>query len=110
MEVAPDGNVAFALGAGETVTGLSDRALTGRPLMSLIRADDQPTVRALFLGLDDGTRAGPIVVALATEKGAPERFASVTAIRLPINQGAISCTFSRAIERSTSGIQTRESF
>ena len=58
LEVRPDGRVGFALGAGETVLGLADTALTNRAWTSLIDPADHAMVEALFRGLDDGTRGG----------------------------------------------------
>ena len=49
-------------------------------------------VACLLEGLEPGRRAGPVVVRLA----AAERAATLTALRLPQNNGAISCTLSHA--------------
>jgi EAL domain-containing protein (putative c-di-GMP-specific phosphodiesterase class I) len=110
LEIRPDGKVGFALGAGEAVLGVSDTKLTARSWRSLFDADDHPMIEALFTGLDGGMRAGPVVVSVAGARGAAERFASLTAIRLEQNQGAISCALSRATSRGSAGLQTREAF
>lgn len=107
IEVGADGRVTFALGAGEAVLGAADTALAHRPWQGLFDPEDHPMVEALFSGLDDGTRAGPVVVRIA---GNPSRFASLTAIRLPQNQGGISCALSRANGRGAAGLQSREAF
>jgi EAL domain-containing protein (putative c-di-GMP-specific phosphodiesterase class I) len=110
LEIRPDGRVGFALGAGEAVLGVPDTKLSNRSWRSLIDAADHPMVEALFAGLDDGARAGPVVLGVAAAKDAPERFASLTAIRLEQNQGSISCALSRATARGAAGLQGRESF
>ena len=110
LEIRPDGRVAFGLGAGEGVLGVSDTALSNRSWTSLLHPEDHPMVEALFAGLDDIARAGPVVVSVAVPQGAPERYATLTAIRLPQNQGAISCTLSKAKARGAAGLQSRETF
>jgi EAL domain-containing protein (putative c-di-GMP-specific phosphodiesterase class I) len=110
LEVGPDGRVAFALGAGETVLGLPDQAMAGRPFTALVDPADHPMVEALFGGLDGGARAGPVVLAVAPAKDGRARAASLTAIRLPQNNGAISCALARAGERGAAGVQNRDAF
>ena len=97
LEIRLDGRVGFALGAGDAVLGVPDTKLTNRSWRSLIDRVDQPMVEALFAGLGDGVRSGPVVVAA---EGAPERLATLTAVRLPQNQGAISCALARAAARA----------
>jgi len=106
IEVRNDGCVSFALGAGEAVLGVPDRVLAGRTWQSLFDPEDHPMVEALFSGLDGGTRAGPVVLKVAGKPGC----ASLTAIRLAHNNGAISCALSRAAGRGVSGLQSREAF
>ncbi len=110
VEVAPDGAVTFAMGAGEALVGVSDTAMVGRKWRDLIDGSDHAMTRALFGGLDPGARAGPVSIKAATAAGAPERFVNVTAVRLPQNQGAISCVLTRAAARGPAGLQTREAF
>ncbi|MBU1377657.1 MAG: EAL domain-containing protein [Alphaproteobacteria bacterium] len=110
VEIKADGCVSFALGAGEAVLGAKDQSLSGKPWQSLFHPEDHPMVEAVFRGLGDGTRAGPVVLGVASPSGAPPRYASLTAIRLPQNKGAISCALSRASSRGASGLQTREQF
>jgi EAL domain-containing protein (putative c-di-GMP-specific phosphodiesterase class I) len=107
LEIRPDGRVSFALGAGEAVLGAPDQALVERPWRSLFDPDDHAMVEALFGGLDGGMRAGPVVLRVA---GKPDGHASLTAIRLPQNTGAISCALSRASSRGPAGLQSREAF
>lgn len=110
MEIGSDGRLTFGLGAGEAVLGVPDHLLGGRPLDSLIDPEDHPMVKALIGGLGDGARAGPVLVRVAAADGATERFASLTVIRLPQNQGAISCGLSKARSRGAAGLQTCEAF
>lgn len=99
--------MSFALGAGEAVLGARDRALVGQPWQDLFDPDDHAMVEALFGGLDGGARAGPVVLRVA---GKPDSHASLTAIRLSQNAGAISCALSRASGRGPAGLQSREAF
>jgi EAL domain-containing protein (putative c-di-GMP-specific phosphodiesterase class I) len=110
LEIGDDGRVTFALGAGESVLGAPDRILAGRTWQSLFDAEDHPMVEAMFRGLDDGTRAGPVVLRVAVATGTTERFANLTAIRLPQNKGAVSCALSKAGPRGAAGLQSREDF
>lgn len=110
LELKSDGRVAFALGAGEAVLGMSDTRLAGATWRDIIHPDDQLMVEALLAGLTGGTRAGPVVVGIQTAKGVAPRYASLSAIRLPQNKGAISCTFSRAQGRAGGAVQDREAF
>src|SRR5688572_16329996 len=64
-------------------------------------------VDALFAGLGDGVRVGPIVVGV---EDAPHRAATLTAIRLQQNQGAISCALARAGARRPTAPLDREAF
>jgi hypothetical protein len=107
LEVRADGRVSFALGAGEAVLGVADQALTDRSWQSLFDPDDHAMVEALFSGLDSGARAGPVVLRVA---GKSDGHASLTAIRLSENDGAISCALSRASSRGSHGLQSREAF
>lgn len=110
VEIKADGCVSFALGAGEAVLGLPDQALAGKAWRTLFHTEDHPMIEAVFRGLDDGTRAGPVVLCVATPPGKPARYASLTAIRLPQNKGSVSCALSRASSRGASGLQSREQF
>lgn len=106
LEIGRDGRVTFALGAGESVLGRPDTAISGQPWQSLIDAEDLPMVEAMFRGLEDGARAGPVVVRIS----GGERFATLSAIRLGQNNGAISCAFARAAARGPAGLQSHEDF
>ncbi|RAK58564.1 EAL domain-containing protein [Phenylobacterium hankyongense] len=95
IEVAPDGLVAFVLGASEVISGSAGEALLGRPWRSVIEAADRPMVEALFDGLESGQRGGPVVVRFASPDGVA-RAASLSAFTLPENGGAVSCALSLA--------------
>lgn len=110
LEIKPDGRVTFGLGAGESVVGVPDTALSNKPWTSFVAAEDHGMVEAMFAGMGESARAGPIVVGIATPEGQPPRFASLTAIRLPQNQGSVSCALARATGRGPAGLHSRDSF
>ncbi len=110
IEINETEEVVFALGAGEAVLGVKDQAMVKRNWRSLVDPSDHAMVLALFSGLDDGTRAGPVLIGVASQEGGTPRFASLIAIRLPQNAGAISCALSRAKVRGPTGLQTVDAF
>lgn len=110
IEISKAGQIAFAIGASEALSGSAETDLSGRDWRDFIDVRDRPMVQALFDGLVDGRRAGPIVVTLATPQGAPERAASLSAFCLPGNGGAISCAFTRAAAKSSHGLQDKSGF
>jgi EAL domain-containing protein (putative c-di-GMP-specific phosphodiesterase class I) len=110
IEVSKAGQIAFAIGASEALSGSAETELTGRAWRDFIDVRDRPMVQALFDGLSDGRRAGPIVVTLATPEGAPERAAALSAFCLPANDGAISCAFTRAAPKSSHGLHDKSAF
>jgi EAL domain-containing protein (putative c-di-GMP-specific phosphodiesterase class I) len=96
IEIAPKGEIAFAIGASEALSGSPETSLVGRPWSDFIDAEDRPMVQALFDGLADGQRGGPLVLKLAAVHDGVERAAALNAFRLPGNRGAVSCALSRA--------------
>jgi EAL domain-containing protein (putative c-di-GMP-specific phosphodiesterase class I) len=110
VEVAPDGRVTFAMGAGEALMGAADTALIGAVWSDRFDPTDRPMLQALFRGLTHGGRVGPVVIKVVTAKGKPEAFVSLTAIRLPQNEGAVSCVLAKADARGPAGMQSQESF
>lgn len=96
IELARKGDIALALGASQTLSGASEAKLAGRPWRDFIDPRDRPMVEALLDGLEDGARAGPVIISLAEAGDGIERAASLCAFRLPDNDGAVSCTLSRA--------------
>lgn len=110
MELGGDGRIAFALGASEALTGEVEGALSGRPWRDLVATGDHAMVAALFDGLDAGSRAGPVIVALNTPEGPAQRRASLSALRLPQNDGAISCALARTGGAGGEGLLSRADF
>ncbi len=114
MEIGGDGRIAFALGAGEALAGEPEAALVGRPWRELVAPGDHAMVTALFLGLEAGSRAGPIFVRLAgpgqDAAGEAPRRATLSAFRLPQNGGAISCALARAGGDGGEGLMSRADF
>lgn len=92
IEIAPDGTIAFALGASEALSGAAETQLVGRAWRDFVDPGDRRTLSMLIEGLEPGRRAGPVVLRLA----APERAVSLTALKLPQNAGAISCALTQA--------------
>ncbi|MDO9249269.1 MAG: EAL domain-containing protein, partial [Phenylobacterium sp.] len=106
LEIAADGAIAFAIGASEALSGSRETALVGRAWRDFIDGRDRAMVQALLDGLSDGKRGGPLVVTLAGN-GAIERAAAMSVFRLPGNDGAISCTFSRAAPNTNHGLHDK---
>lgn len=103
MEVSPSGEIAFAMGASEALSGSPETDLVGRPWRDFIDPDDRPMVQALFEGLGDGQRGGPLVVRLRATPDGVARAAAMNVFRLPTNSNAISCALSRASPPSKGG-------
>ncbi len=99
IEVSAGGAIAFALGAGEALSGAPETALVGRAWRDFVDPADHEMLAMFFAGLEPGARAGPVLVRLA----AAERAATLTAFRLPQNDGAVSCALSRARYESALG-------
>jgi len=92
VEVSPQGQIAFAMGAAEALSGSPETALVGRAWRDFVDPADHAMLATFLEGLEPGARAGPVLVRLA----APERAATLTAFRLPENDGAISCALTKA--------------
>jgi EAL domain-containing protein (putative c-di-GMP-specific phosphodiesterase class I) len=110
IEIAADGKIAVALGASAALSGSAETALVGRAWRDFIDARDRPMVEALFDGLGEGVRGGPVVVSLTGAADGVERAAALSALCLPGNNGAISCTFSRAAPKSNHGLHDKIAF
>lgn len=96
LEIAPSGAIAFAVGAGEALSGSAELSLVGRPWRDFVATADCAMIEALFDGLEPGRRSGPVLVRLAAHKDGVPRAATFSAFRLAENGGAISCALSRA--------------
>ena len=92
IEIAPGGEIAFAMGASEALSGTPETRLAGHAWRDFIDPDDRRMLAMLIEGLEPGRRAGPVMVRLA----APGRAATLTALRLPQNDGAVSCALAQA--------------
>ena len=112
IETSAEGQITTALGAGEALAGSKDQALEGAFLFDFVAADDSELVKMVFKGLRDGMRAGPITVRLSAQ-GGEDRAASLSAFRLPNNNGAVSCVMTRATAARAAGpngLHNRASF
>jgi EAL domain-containing protein (putative c-di-GMP-specific phosphodiesterase class I) len=95
VEIDADGRIAFAIGASEALSGSRETSLVSRRWSEFIDPADRAMLGAMFDGLDDGMRGGPVVVSLAAGDGVG-RAVALAACRLPQNRGAVSCALSRA--------------
>jgi len=96
VEIDGDGRIAFAIGASEALSGSRETSLVGRLWADFIDPVDRAMLAALFDGLDDGTRGGPVVLNLAAASDGVERAVALSACRLPQNKSAVSCALTRA--------------
>ena len=111
LEISTTGQIAFAIGASEALSGSPETELAGRAWRDFIDVRDRPMLQALFDGLTDGRRGGPIVISLAAPAaGGPERAAALQAFRLPGNDGAISCALTRAAAKASHGLHGKNDF
>lgn len=113
LEIAPSGRIGVALGASEALSGSPETSLPGRHWREFVESEDQQMVEALFDGLREGARAGPLLVELCVPSGSPRRAAALRAFRLPDAGGAVSCTLSRAApaaELRPRGLHDKASF
>lgn len=95
FEVTNQGEITFALGAAERLTGLSDTALIGKRWESLVGDDDADLLSALLTGLQPGERQGPLRVTLKSPKaGRLTRYGSLSVFRLPQLGDRVSCALS----------------
>jgi len=91
FEIDAEGRLSFAVGATAALAPGGETALIGRPWRDLIAEADRPMAEALFAGLGDGGRRGPVTVALAGQGAA-----QLSAFRLPQNGGRTSCALTFA--------------
>jgi len=95
FEVTNAGEITFALGAAERLTGFSDVALVGKPWQDLVDNADADLLQALIIGLQPGERQGPLRVTLAPcAPSRPTRFGSLSVFRLAQLGDRISCAMS----------------
>ena len=111
LEVSRTGQIAFAIGASEALSGAPETELAGRAWRDFVDVRDRPMLQALFDGLADGRRGGPIIVTLASvANSGPERAAALQAFRLPGNDGAISCALTRAAPKGSHSLHDKSDF
>lgn len=113
IELSSEGQITLALGAGEALTGAADRQIEGASLAGFVAPADQELVRMVLKGLEDGMRAGPVVVRLAPQADGAARAVNLSAFRLPDNGGAVSCALTRAAPPKAAGpdgLHDRRSF
>ncbi|NCC22139.1 MAG: EAL domain-containing protein [Alphaproteobacteria bacterium] len=82
IEISPNGQVQYALGAAKGITGLEDANLIGRHWLDLFTKVDRPTLVALRSKARPVQRCGPILVTLDKSLG-ENRKAVLTGIRMP---------------------------
>lgn len=103
IEIDQAGAIGIALGASEALSGAPETQLVGRPWRDFVDPRDRPMVAALLDSLQEGRRAGPVIVGLADIGDGVARAAALSAFRLPENDGAASCTLSRAVRPQLTG-------
>lgn len=113
VELDADGVITLALGAGEALAGSADRKLQGTCLADYVAAADRQLLTMVLSRLSEGERAGPVVVRLTATAAEAARAVSLTAFRLPENDGAISCAMVRTglpEAPGENGLHNRKSF
>jgi EAL domain-containing protein (putative c-di-GMP-specific phosphodiesterase class I) len=114
IEVAEDSDeITFAVGAAAALAGSIEGALVGRSWRTFVDKRDHPLIEALFAGLEDGARHGPLLGRLASADKSSRQAFSICACRLPQNQGVVSCAIARTQspkEQSDGGLLDRGEF
>ncbi len=118
FEVDRHGQITFALGAADNVTGTSDRDLIGQDWTAIFAPEEADLLSELLTGIRGGERKGPLKVALRHQgRGARAQFGSLSAFRLPQRSQYLSCALSRGgqpglegLELDENGLVTAESF
>ncbi|MDB5469557.1 MAG: histidine kinase [Caulobacter sp.] len=88
LELDASGTVLEAVGAAQSMLGVAEQDLIGRPLTGIFHESDVQLLGAILDCLDEGQRRGPAALRLA-RSGA--HAAAVTLRKLPGNSGRISC-------------------
>lgn len=96
IEVQSEEEISFAIGAAGTLAGNSERALVGCPWRRFVDERDHTLIEALFAGLGDDARQGPLLARVASPDCARQQAFLISACRLGSNGGAISCAINRA--------------
>ncbi|WP_269716245.1 EAL domain-containing protein [Caulobacter sp. NIBR2454] len=93
LELDDYGRITFVAGAEHGVLGSDLVPLTGVMLLDLFAPSERERLHGFLLGLADGGRHGPIVLAPASD---PERPVSLSARRLAENANRICCALTQA--------------
>lgn len=118
LEVGEDSNIAFALGAARSLTGINEQSLIGRGWMDMFAAPDHPRVKGLKAKARPAERCGPILVRLDDELGGG-REAIVTAIRMPDSKkffitigfpSAVMAQYAAALQGGQSQLMDKDNF
>jgi EAL domain-containing protein (putative c-di-GMP-specific phosphodiesterase class I) len=114
MEVGPDEEITFAVGAAATLAGDAERSLIGRSWREFVDLRDHCLIESVLGGVESGGRQGPVVARLASPgSNGPQAF-SLCACRLPQNGSAISCAVTGAgmpmIGGREGGLHDRDDF
>jgi PAS domain S-box-containing protein len=113
FEIDDQGQIAFAAGATQKLTGLKDSQLVGRPWSELFDTADRAVAQAVVDGLDDGRRRGPVELRLADAGDGQQHVVELCLFRLPQSPPRTSCALTLAHKRARAGdggLQTREAF
>lgn len=94
LELDLEGRIAFAVGAAGRIANTDAADLIGRNWRELIAEDDHALVEAMFEGLQDGARRGPVSVDLKSKTETKSEVASLSACRLPQLAPSISVSMS----------------
>src|SRR5580704_15610003 len=95
IEVQGGDTICFAIGSASTLCGRHEYDLVGRSWRTFVDDRDQPLVEALFAGLVEGERQGPLLVRMAATDGSSRQAFHISACRLVETAGAISCALAR---------------
>lgn len=82
LEVSQDGQIAYALGAAKSLTGIDHTKLTGQSWLELFSKEDRTTLVSMRKRARDGERRGPFKVKIYNEVG-EARDAIITGIKMP---------------------------
>ncbi len=82
LEISEKGEVAYTFGATKSLTGIDEKALTGRPWLDIFSESNHIALTGLYQQARPGVRCGPLLVTLSEKLGAG-RTAILTGIKMP---------------------------
>lgn len=100
LELDSNGLVLEAVGAAQSMLGVTEEVLVGKPLTDLFDESDVQLLSAILDCLDEGQRRGPATLRL---RRAGKHGAAVTLRKLPGNSGRVSCALIAAPLPNTRG-------